>query len=572
MNEEMMTMRKLIALATLLIAAGCATRPAEQTAAPVVATPEPVTRTEPVVVNIDSPSPLIVLKVMVRAGSTADPLGKGGLARLVADGLIQGGFGDPQNPVTKEALAEITQPWGDGAMPGAQVASRTATFHITVPGDILEQYLERVFIPMFTTPLFAGTELERIRTEMDAAISSYRHENLENLGLAAIDQYVNEGTRYEHQSFGTETSIPRLTRQDVVDFYRAYYRPGNIIVGVSSTNPQIVQPIVDAVNRINAGVTSAVPPIRIGNVRPIRGRQAVVIEEPNAPAAGIHLGFPIDVNRADPDFWPLYVAQTWLGTHRDSFGRLYQEIRQERGYNYGSYAYVEHWYGKPFSLFQVFNQPREQQYFSIWIRPVGHEHAYHIGKAATYELDRLIQRGLTDEEVAAARNKARVLYLNLAETVSRLVAARMDDAFHGMTPGFLEGYLNRIDRVTTQQVNQAIRKHLQVENVKYVFITDSAHAEELIGKIRANQTEYGKSLADYQLEQVELEDGTSVWQIPEEKLEMLRYDAMWANYPLNIDTVRRVPIGSIFRTERFIDEIKAQEQVPEAGSPEPESR
>ncbi|MBW3671693.1 MAG: hypothetical protein KY432_08490, partial [Acidobacteria bacterium] len=110
----------------------------------------------------------------------------------------------------------------------------------------------------------------------------------------------------------------------------------------------------------------------------------------------------------------------------------------------------------------------------------------------------------------------------------------------------------QIDRVTTEQVNRAIRKHLQTENLKYVFITNEANAATLVSQIRANQPAYGKSLADYELQKVTLEDGLEVWQVPEGKLEMLRGDALWANYPLNIDSVRKVSVEKIFETDAFI--------------------
>ena len=546
-------MKRLLSISILMILSGCATQQVERTPAPVNApAAQTEMRTEPVVVTLDSPSPLVVMKVMVRSGYTADPAGEAGLANLVAEALIEGGFGKASDPVTKEELAEITQPWGDGAMPGAQVSGRTTTFHMTVPRDVLDRYLNEVFVPMFTQPLFQDAELDRLKNEMNAAISSIRYENLEQLGLDAIDEYVNQGTSYEHQGFGAEETIPALSRDDVVRFYRSFYRPGNMVIGVSSSDSGVIDPIVAAVRQINAGVASDVRPVEIGAPERINGRQAVVVEVPNAPAAGVHLGFPLNVNRSDPDFWPLYVAQTWFGTHRDSFGLLYQQIRQERGYNYGDYAYIEHWDGKPYSLFQIFNQPREQQYFSIWIRPVAPEFAYHLGKAATYELDRMVQQGLTDEQVAEGKKKAKVLYLNLAETVDRLLAAKMDDAFYGMTPGFLEGYLNQIDRVTTEQVNRAIRKHLQTGNVKFVFLTDGENADKLVAQIRENRPAYGKSLADYELQKVTLEDGLEVYQIPESKLEMLRGDAMWANYPLNIDHVRKVSVEKIFETGEFL--------------------
>ncbi|MDX1582914.1 MAG: hypothetical protein R3338_04865, partial [Thermoanaerobaculia bacterium] len=259
-------MRKsIVAIAVLVFLTACATTPPEQTPEPVVAPPaEKQMRTTAEVVKLDSPSPLVVLKLMVRNGYTADPRGKAGLANLVAEGLIEGGFGDSADPVTKEELAEITQPWGDGAMPGAQVAGRTTTFHITVPREVLDEYLQSVLVPMFNQPLFMEPELDRLKNEMKAAITSARFENLENLGLDAIDEYVNEGTPYEHQAFGAEETIPALTRDDVVRFYRSFYRPGNMIVGVSTSDQAVVDRIMTAVNTINAELTTEMPEIELG--------------------------------------------------------------------------------------------------------------------------------------------------------------------------------------------------------------------------------------------------------------------------------------------------------------------
>ncbi len=503
-------------------------------------------------VTLESASPLVAVKIMVKAGSTADPVGKEGLANLVAACLIQGGFGNPVQPVTKERLAEITQPWGEGAMPYAQVAAETTTFHMTIPRDVLATYLAQVLRPMFTSPQFAASELDRLRNETSAVISVARSEDLENLGLSAIEMAVMEGTRYQHQPFGADESLAAITRDDLVSFFRTHYRPENVILGVSTSDEAIVTPIVSLVNEMNAGVSAAPATVRIGAAAPITGRQVTVIEQPNAPAASIHLGFPISIDRSHPDYWPLYVANTWLGTHRDSTGHLYQMIRQERGYNYGNYSYIEHWNGRTGSLFQIFNQPRSQQYFSIWVRPVQHEYAYPLMKAITYELEGLVVAGLTDQQVARAKNKAKVLYVNLGETVSRLLAAKMDDAFYEVTPGFLEGYLENIDRVTTAQVNAAVRRHLQTQDLKYVVITNSANVESLVAQIRGNEPGQGKSFADYQFPEVKRPDGTIGWEIPEARRGMVERDALWASYPLSIGTVRITPVGAIYKTGTFI--------------------
>lgn len=491
---------------------------------------------------------MVTIRVMITHGSTSDPAGKEGLAAIAGEAVTDGGFRLGDAIVTKEQLAEKTMPWGSEARPAVFTSSRATTFYFTAPREVIGRYVSEVLRPMLVEPVFEAEEIERLKNETLSQISSLRTEDLEALGLATIDQYVNAGTGYAHHPVGRETTVPTITRDDVLRFYRDTFRPENAIVGISTTDPAIVNQVRDAVRALNRDATT--PPVAAPTAKPetFTGRQALVVQEPNAPAASAHLGFPIAVNRNHPDYWPLYVANVHLGTHRDGFGLLYQKIREERGYNYGDYSYIEHWEGRQSNLFQVFNQPREQQYFSIWIRPVKHEHAVHLLKAATYEVEQLLRRGLSADEVTAAKNKARVLYLNLGETVPRLVSARVDDAFYGQEGnGFLDTYLANIDRVTPEQVNAALRRHVNMANVKYVVVTSTPHLAATQQQLLANTPVYGKSWKDYEFTQAKLPDGTAVWQVPEAKVATVQLDAAWANQPLNIQEVRVVNVSEMFK-------------------------
>jgi zinc protease len=502
---------------------------------------------QPRVATLDSRAPLVTIRVMIAHGSTSDPAGKEGLASLVADAVTDGGFSSADQIITKDKLAEMTIPWGSGARPSVFTSARTTTFYFTAPREVIGQYVTAVLRPMLTQPVFAAEEIERLKNETLSQISSIRSEDLEGLGLAAIDEYVLDGTGYSHHVLGRETTVPTLTRDDVLRFYRDFYRPENAIIGISTTDPAVVKQVRDAVQAINRDATTPSPSVTMAKPAAFTGRHALVIEEPNAPAASIHLGFPIDVNRTSPDYWPLYIANVWLGTHRDSFGQLYSKIREERGYNYGDYSYIEYWSGRPNSQFQIFNQPREQQYFSIWVRPVKHEHAVHMMKAVTYELEQMIRNGLTAEQVQEAKNKARVLYLNLGETVPRLVGARVDDAFYGVQGGFLDSYIESINRVTPEQINDAIRRNLSTANLKYVVVTSSPFVQSTVNEIRGSAPVFGKSWQEYEFTQAKLPDGTTVWQIPEAKLPTVQLDAIWAATPLDVREVEVRNVKDMFR-------------------------
>ncbi|HYH07244.1 MAG TPA: pitrilysin family protein [Thermoanaerobaculia bacterium] len=504
---------------------------------------------EPRVATLDSRAPLITMRVMITHGATSDPAGKEGLAAITADAVTDGGFRRGNDIVTKEELAEQTVPWGSGARPTVFTSSRTTTFFFTAPRDVIGRYVTEVLRPMLTQPVFEAKEIDRLKNETVSQISSLRSEDLEGLGLAAIDQFVLAGTGYAHHVLGRETAVQTITRDDVIRFYRDFYRPENAIIGISTTDPAIVDQVREAVRNVNRDATTPSPAMPVKTPEAFTGRQALVIQEPNAPAASVHLGFPIAVNRTHPDYWPLYIANVWLGTHRDSFGQLYQKLREERGYNYGNYSYIEYWAGRPNSLFQIFNQPREQQYFSLWVRPVKHEHAVHLAKAITYELEQLIRTGLTPEQVEESKKKARVLYLNLGETVPRLVGARVDDAFHGLAQGngFLDRYIQSVDAVTVEQVNAAIRRHLSTANVKYVIVTSTPHLAATQQQLASNTPVFGKSWTDYEFTTAKLPDGTTVWQVPEAKLPTVQLDAVWAAYPLNIERIEVRNVNELFK-------------------------
>ena len=492
------------------------------------------------VVTLASPSPLYEVQIMVRAGSAGDLAGKEGTAYLVGRMLLEGGFGDPKNPVTKEKLAEITRPWGEAAYPQVRVDKETTVFSMTVPRDVFPQFVARVLKPMLTQPLFMEAELERIRKEALVGIrSNLRFEQQEQLGLLALDNYVFQGTDLGYLAQGTVQGLQAITRDDLQTYYRVHYQ-GHGVVATSITDPGTLKLVVAALppygvlGYIGSGRKPRVP-------QPVRGRYLLIITQPNAIATGLHLGFPIPVRRGDPDYWPLFVANVSLGTHRDDFGRLYRDIREDRGYNYGDYSYIEYYAARPLALFPPPGTPRGQQYFSIWIRPVSHQYAHFILKAMTWELDNFIKDGMTQEQVEAAKQKARTLYLNYADSKARQLGYRLDDMFYGMKDdGYLTDMLANIDKVTAEQVNAAIRKYLQVANLKYVIVTNESVAPKLADDIAGDMNVVSKTREEYHISEP----------VPPEKQKMLAQDEEWKAYKLNIprENITIVKAEQMFET------------------------
>jgi zinc protease len=210
----------------------------------------------------------------------------------------------------------------------------------------------------------------------------------------------------------------------------------------------------------------------------------VLAVEKDCLATAISLGYPIDVTRSSPDFYALLIANSYLGEHRTFNGRLMMRMREIRGLNYGDYSYIEHFVQDGGSTFPLTNLTRTQQYFSIWIRPVPHQQRQFALRLAVFELERLIHDGMTQEEFERTRTFLKHYSKLWAQDQNRRLGYLMDSYFYG-TDDYIATLPVHLDEVTLEQVNAAIRKHLNARNLCVAVITQGA--DEFLKDLITNQ-------------------------------------------------------------------------------------
>jgi zinc protease len=201
----------------------------------------------------------------------------------------------------------------------------------------------------------------------------------------------------------------------------------------------------------------------------------VEILEKDTRSTAISFGFPIDVLRSDPDFAALNVARAWLGEHRISSGQLFQQLREIRGLNYGDYAYIEAF---PRAMFQFYPDPnivRRRQIFEIWIRPVVPVNAAMALRIALFELDKMIQHGLTQEQFEATRGYLMNNVYVMTARQDQQIGYALDARWYG-TGEFTAFMRKALEGLTVEQVNAAVRRHLTTTSLSIVCVTKDAAA------------------------------------------------------------------------------------------------
>jgi zinc protease len=409
-------------------------------------------------------SPLVALRVIVRAGSQDDPPGKEGLAALTAALIAEGGTKD----LPYDQILERFYPMA--ADLSAACRKEVTVFSGVVHRDNLAEY-EKLISRMLTAPRFVTEDFERLRSEaVDYLSKTLRGGNDEELGKWTLQLMLYKGHPYGHVDQGTVQGLKAITLDDVKAFYKSHYGRAAARLGVAGgADEAFVKAFradLDALPDGGAEIP-ALPEAR----RP-RGTEVTIVQKP-ADSTAISLGFPIGVTRRDDDFYALAVANSYLGEHRTFNGKLMQDLRAKRGLNYGDFSYIEDFIQEGQGVFPVPNNPRRQQYFSIWLRPVPHDKAPFALRAALWELDRLVKGGMSEADFEATRT----FLLNYSKLWVQTLPRRLGYAMEGPSYGrddLVVELARRLPKLTVADVNAAVRRHLDPRGLAVAVVTRDA--------------------------------------------------------------------------------------------------
>jgi zinc protease len=417
-------------------------------------------------VLLPSASPLVDVAFLFHSGAAQDPPGKKGLAALTAAMVARAGS-------ATRAVRELDDAYFPlAARLEAQVDKEMTRFAGTVHRDNVEAWYA-LAREQLLTPGWRADDFARLKQQQVNAIrTDLRSNNDEELAKEVLYAAVY-GPQHRYGSFnkGALRDLAAITLDDVRRFYAEHYTPANLTLGIAGGYPEtFIGQLQADVARLPAGArhTLSVPP-----APPLQGRRATIVQKDTTSVA-VSFGHPLTVRRGDPDWVALWLARSWLGEHRNSAARLYQRIREARGLNYGSYAYEEYFPGGMFAFKPPANLGRQQQLFQVWLRPLrSNNDAVFATRAALFELQQLIERGLSPADFAATRDFLDKYVSQLLDTQSRVLGYALDSRYYGI-PGFADYVREGLRQLTVDEVNRVIRKHLQTDHLQFVFVTRDA--------------------------------------------------------------------------------------------------
>jgi len=299
-----------------------------------------------------------------------------------------------------------------------------------------------------------------------------RYSSDEELGKATLSTRIFAGTPYGHLDDGSVAALKAITLDDVKAFFAKHYTRENVVVGIGGAYADALPASVQSdVAKLPEGRPATTPESKAA---PITGRRLTIVEKPG-PSTAISFGCPVGVKRGSREYYALWLANSWLGEHRNSASHLYQVIREARGMNYGDYSYIEAFPRGGRRTMPPTGVGRRSQLFEVWVRPVPEKNTLFALRAALREVEKLSKDGLTPAEFEFTRAFLKKYSYHFAETTEDRLGYAVDDRYYGVN-GHLALFRKTMDELTLDEVNAAIRRNIQADDLQIVLVTANASA------------------------------------------------------------------------------------------------
>jgi zinc protease len=446
------------------------------------------------VVELKQPnSNKVIIKLTFRNGSIADPKGKEGLTAATANLITQGGTKE----MTYSEIQDKIYPWAAGYY--GSVDKEVTIFTFMVHVDFLDQFYP-IVKGLMLSPAFDEKDFQRaMKNQQNYVDQVIRASSDEEYSKKALEDLLFRGTNYQSMVQGKSESVKSITLDDIKNQYANAFTKNNLTIGiVGNYSDAFLKQLKSDMAMLSNKKFAAPKP---GKANMPDGINVEIIAKDNAFGSAIFTGTPLAITRSSKEFAALMVANSYLGEHRKSYGKLYQKLRETRSMNYGDYSYVEWYNNGGGNMLPPSGVPRSSNYFALWIRPVQIAkqlkqqykeladvkvgHAHFALRMAIREVDLITSKGLTKEDFEATRTFLRSYIKLYVQTPNEQLGYLMDSKFYGRND-FITEVDKELAKLTVKDVNAAVKKYWRTNNMFVTIVTDKSEADELAKSLKEN--------------------------------------------------------------------------------------
>ena len=372
-------------------------------------------------------SDIVALEVFIKVGASAEDEEKAGISNFIQELLLSS---------KEEIIGEIESL---GGIIDTTVSSDYAELFLLLPSEYFSKAF-KLFSELLKTPKFDPEEIERKRKIILQQIKAEEDELFDST-YNLFRETLYQGSPYHKPVLGYKETIEGIKREDLLNFYKTYYVPNNMIISVSGDfiTEELIKEIEEHFKELKSGQL----PLRQIKRPKEQTEHQEVIKERESESAWLILGFPAPKAKSK-DYPALKLIDCILGSEMSS--RLFVNLREKLGlaYEVGSF----------------FPSQRDAGHFATYIITSPRQ-IDKVKSGIIWEIAKLKQMAVSEEELEEAkkcllgtfimdheRNKKQAFYLGFYELL-------------GVGYLFDEEYPQKIEAVTSLQIKRVAQRYFQ---------------------------------------------------------------------------------------------------------------
>jgi zinc protease len=405
--------------------------------------------------------PVVAFALVLRSGTTADPVALPGLSAFTTAMLEEG--------TTSRSSQQIS---AEFEFIGSHLSTMAGREHTVLSAETLTRHWPKaleVIADLVQNPTFPEDELARIRMERLTNLQRVRDDPTALAGRVAPMLVYGRETPYGHPGFGTPESLAALSRDDLVRHFRRSCSPEAatlIVVGDVS--------LMEAVRLAEThlgGWTSGNGQRRDSEAAepvspPALSTTLYLLDKPGAPQSVIRSG-QATIPRKHPDYWGLLLANHVFGGQFTA--RLNMNLRQDKGFSYGYPSWVE-WHRQSSALMMGGSvhtgatsqalQETLKEYRGIWG-----------------------ERPVTEAELEGSKTTLRQQFPAAFETPWQVRDQLIDLVAFDLPDDYHRTWLANIQAVSLADVRRTAAEQLDPERLTVLVVGDRSQVEPGLGDL-----------------------------------------------------------------------------------------
>jgi zinc protease len=403
--------------------------------------------------------PSISLQMIVQgAGGYYDPPDVRGLADFTATMMREG-----TSTRTASQIAERLETMAAVLTVGTSMGSQVATLSANGLSDSFDPLLD-LAADILLNPSFSEDELGRFKLRTKASLMQQRS----SPGFLASEMFARAvfGTHPAAQIAASPEALEKATPDALKRYHSSHYRPDHAVIGISGDiSPAVARRKIEdklaGWKKTDSSTPTVSDPPAIGPPK------IYLVDRPGSVQTNLVVGTQA-ISRTSPDYDVVDVLNKIVGG--GPTGRLFTNLREEKGYTYGAYS--------GFTALRYRGDWRA----STEVRTEVTEAAL---DELMKELARIREERVADAEFLEAKRSMVASFALSLESPGAMLGNHITRYLYQLPLDYWDRYPDRIMAVTQEQVQAAAKKYLDPSRLQIVAVGDGKKVAETLKRFGA---------------------------------------------------------------------------------------